>query len=88
MSSVTTLVTLDAAVGRVTRIFRRTKEASMHAEVLAKMADNRRAVMELLLTWLEVGARDGPHSFRHPPRQQKLWCARSCSSIFLLLQKS
>ena len=42
------LVTLDAAVGRVLRIFRRKKEASMHAEVLAKMADNRRAMIDLL----------------------------------------
>ena len=88
MSSVTMLVTLGAAVGRVLCILRETKEASMHAEVLAKMAYSRRAMIELLLTWLEVGARHGPRSFRRHPRQQKLWRARSCSSTSLLLRKS
>ena len=68
MSSVTTLVTPGAAVGRVLRILRGTKEATMHAEVLAKMAYSRKAVTELLLTWLEAGARHGPHSFRRRPR--------------------
>ena len=60
----------------------------MPVEVLAKMARNRWAVIELLLTWLEVGARHSPHSFRRHPRQQKLWRARSCSSTSLLLQRS
>ena len=60
----------------------------MHAEALAKMAHSRKAVIELLLTWLEVGARHGPRSFRRHPRQQKLWRARSCSSTSLLLRKS
>ena len=60
----------------------------MHAEVLAKMAYNRKTVIELLLTWLEVGACRGPCSFRHRPRQQKLWRARSYSLTFLLLQRS
>ena len=50
MSSVTMLVTLGAAVARVLRILRRAKEVSMHAEVLAKMADSRRAVVGILLT--------------------------------------
>ena len=48
----------------------------MHAEALAKMARSRKAVMELLLTWLRVGARHGPPSFRRHPRQQKLWRAQ------------
>ena len=43
-SSITTPVTLDTAVGRVLRIFCRMKEARMHAVVLAKMEDSRRAV--------------------------------------------
>ena len=87
-STVTMLVTPDATMGRVLRILRGTKEASMHAEVLAKMAYSRKAVIELLLTWLEVGARHGPCSFRRHPRQQKLWRARSCSSTSLLLRRS
>ena len=44
------LVTPGAAVGRVLRILHGTRKASMHAEVLAKMADSHRAVIELLLT--------------------------------------
>ena len=45
----------------------------MHAEALAKMAHSRKAVIELLLTWLEVGARHGPRSFRcHLARTQLL----------------
>ena len=87
-SSVTTLVTPGAAVGRVLRIFRRTKEASMPAEVLAKMARSRWIVTELLLTWLEVEARHGPRSFRCHPRQQMPWRACSCSSTSLLLRRS
>ena len=87
-SSVTTPVTLDTVVGRALCVIRGTKEASMPAEVLAKMARSRWAVIELLLTWLEVEARHGPRSFRHHPRQQKLWRARSCSSTSLLLRKS
>ena len=87
-SSVTTLVTLGTAVGRALCVIRGTKEASMPAEVLAKMARSRWAVIELLLTWLEVGARHGPRSFRRHPRQQKLWRARSCSSTSLLLRRS
>ena len=84
-SSVTTPVTLDTAVGRALHIICGTKEASMPAEVLARMARSRWAVIELLLTWLEVEARHGPRSFRHYPRQQKLWRACSCSSTSLLL---
>ena len=49
MSSVTTPVTLDTAVGRALCIIRGTKEPSMPAEVLAKMARGRWAVVELLL---------------------------------------
>ena len=60
----------------------------MRAEALAKMVRSRKAVIELLLTWLEVGARHGPCRFRRRPRQQKLWRERSCSSTFLLLRKS
>ena len=60
----------------------------MHTETLAKMAHGCQAVIELLLTWLGVGARHGPRSFRRHPRQQKLWRARSCSSTSLLLRKS
>ena len=82
------LVTLDATVGRVMCITRGTEEASMPTKVLEKMLRSRRAVIELLLMWLEVGARHGPCNFRRRPRQQKLWHARNCSSIFLLLQKS
>ena len=50
MSSVTTPVTLDTAVGRALCIVRGTKESSMLAEVLAKMARSRWAMVELLLT--------------------------------------
>ena len=50
MSSVTTPVTLDAAVGRVLCVIRGMKEASMPAEVLAKMARSRWVVTKLLLT--------------------------------------
>ena len=57
----------------------------MHAEVLAKVADSHRAVIELLLMWLEVEARRDPRSCRRRPRQQKLWRACSCSSTSLLL---
>ena len=60
----------------------------MHAETLAKTAHYRQAVIEILLTWLGVGAHHGPRSFRRDPRQQQLWRARSCSSTFLLLRKS
>ena len=60
----------------------------MLAEVLAKMAYHCKAVVELLLTWLEVEARHGPCSFRRRPHQQKLWRARNCSSTFLLLRRS
>ena len=87
-SSVTTPVTLDAAVGRAMCIVRGTKEFSMPAEVLAKMARSRWVVVELLITWLEVEARHGPRSCRHHPRQRKLWRARSCSSTSLLLRRS
>ena len=50
MSSATPLVTLGAALGRVPHVLHGTRKASMHAEVLVKMADNCRAVIELLLT--------------------------------------
>ena len=66
-SSVTTPVALGTTVGRALCIICETKEASMPAEVLAKMARSRQDVIEPLLTWLEVGARHGPRSFlRHP----------------------
>ena len=68
-SSVTTPVTLDTAVGRALCIVRGMKESSMPDEVLAKMARSHWAVIELLLTWLEVEARHGPRSRRHHPRQ-------------------
>ena len=48
---------------------RGTEEANMPTEVLAEMAYSRRAVMELLLTWLGVEACHGPRSFRRHPRQ-------------------
>src|SRR4051812_37182441 len=60
----------------------------MHAVTLEKMAHSRQAMIELLLTWLEVGARHGPRSFRRHQRLQKLWRARSCSSTFLVPRKS
>ena len=60
----------------------------MHVKALGKMAHSCKAVIELLLTWLEVGARHGPRSSRRHPRQQKLWRAPSCSSTSLLLRKS
>ena len=85
---VTTLVTPGAAMGRVVRVLHGTKEASMHAEVLAKMAYSRKAMIELLLMWLGVGARHGPRSFCRRPHRRKLWRARSCSSTSLLLRKS
>ena len=72
MSSVTILVTPGATVGRVMRIIRGMKEASMHTKVLAEIAYSRKAVIELLLMWLEVGACHGPCNFRRHPRQQKL----------------
>ena len=49
-SSATMPVTLGTAVGRSLCVVRRTKEFSMPAEVLAKMARSRWVVMELLLT--------------------------------------
>ena len=75
-SSVTTPVTLGTAVGRALCIICGTKEASMPAEVLATMERSRWAVIELLLTWLEVEARHGPRNFCHHPRQEKPWCAQ------------
>ena len=60
----------------------------MPAEVVEKMARSRWVVMKLLLTWLEVGARQGPRSCRRHPRKHKLWRARSCSLTFLLLRRS
>ena len=48
-SSVNTLVTLGAAVGRALCVIRKMKGFSMPAEALAKMARSRRVVMELLL---------------------------------------
>ena len=87
-SGVTTPVTLDTAVGRALCTVRGTKESSMPTEVLAKMARSHWAVIELLLTWLELGAHHGPRSFRHHPRQQKLWRACSYSSTSLLPQRS
>ena len=50
MSSAAPLVTLGAALGRVSCAFHVTRRASMRAEVLAEVADSRRAMMELLLT--------------------------------------
>ena len=49
-SSVTTPVTLDTVVGRALCVVRGTKEFSMPAEVLAKMARSRWVVVELLIT--------------------------------------
>ena len=71
MSSAALLVILDAALGRVPCALHMMRRASMHAEVLAEVADSRGAVMELLLTWLEVEAHRGPHSFLCCPHQQK-----------------
>ena len=71
-SSVTTSVTLDTAVGRALCVVRGTKEINVPADVLVKMARNHWAVIELLLTWLEVEARHGPRSSCRHPRQQKL----------------
>ena len=67
-SSVTTPVTLDTAVGRALCVVRGMKEFSMPAEVLAKMVRNHWVVIELLLMWLEVEARHGPHSCCCHPR--------------------
>ena len=50
MSSAAPLVTLGAALGRVPHVLHETRKASMHAEVLVKMVDSRRAVIELRLT--------------------------------------
>ena len=50
MSSATPLVTLGVALGRVLRVLHGSRKANMHTEVLAKMADDRRAVIEVLLT--------------------------------------
>ena len=47
MSSAALLVTLGAALGRVPRVLHGTRKASMHAKALVKMADGRRAVIEL-----------------------------------------
>ena len=71
MSSAAPLVTLGAALGRVPCTLHVTRRASMRAEVLAEVADGRRAVMELVLMQLEVEAHHGPRSCRHRLRQQK-----------------
>ena len=71
MSSVTLLVTLRAALGRVPCTLYMMWKANMRAEVLAEVADGCGAVMGLLLTRLEVEAHRGPHSFRRRPCQQK-----------------
>ena len=50
MSSTVPLVTLGAALGRVTCSIHMMRRASMRTEALAEVADGQRAVMELLLT--------------------------------------
>ena len=66
-NSVTMLVTLGTAVGRALRVVSKAKEFNTLAEALVKMARSRWVVVELLLTWLEVEARDGPRSCRRHP---------------------
>ena len=88
MSSTALLVTLGAVLGRVPCALHMMRRASIHAEVLTEVANDCGAVMGLLLTRLEVEAHHGPHSFHRHPHQQELWRAGSCSSTFLLLQRS
>ena len=71
MGSVTLPVTLRAALGRVPCAHHMMMRASMNADVLMEVANGCGAVTQLLLTWLEVEAHRGRHSFRHHPRQQK-----------------
>ena len=71
MSSAALLVTPGAAMGRVPCALHMMRRASMHAEVLAMVEDDCGVVMGLLLTWLEVEAHSGTHSFRRRPHQQK-----------------
>ena len=46
-------------------------KTNMHVNMLARAKYGRLDGALLLLTWLEVEARRGPHSFRRRPRQQK-----------------
>ena len=71
MSSVTLLVTLRAALGRVPCAHHMMRRASMRAEVLTEVANGCGAVTQLLLMRLEVEAHRGPHNFRRRPSQQK-----------------
>ena len=71
MSSAALLVTLGAALGRVTCTLHMMRRASMRAEVLTEVANSCGAVMQILLTLLEVEAHRGPPSFRRHPRQRK-----------------
>ena len=71
MSSVTLPVTLRAALGRAPCTHHMMRRASMRAEVLTEVAKGCGAVMQLLLTWLEVEAHRGPPSSRYHPRQRK-----------------
>ena len=71
MSSVTLPVTLRAALGRAPCAYHMKKRASMRAEVLMEVANGCGAVMQLLLTWLEVKVHRGPPSSRRHPRQRR-----------------
>ena len=71
MSSAALLVTLGAALGRVPCALHMMRRASMRAEVLTEVAKGCGAVMQLLLTWLEVEAHHGKPSFCRHPRQRK-----------------
>ena len=68
MSSVTLLVTLRAALGRVLCAHHMMMRASMRAEVLMEVANSCEAVKQLLLMWLGVEAHSGPPSFHRHPR--------------------
>ena len=71
MSSAALLVTLGAALGRVTCALHMMRRASMRAEVLTGMPNGCGAMTRLLLTCLEVEVHRGPPIFRRCPRQQK-----------------
>ena len=69
MNIITLPVTLRAALGRVPCAHHMMRRASMRSEVLSEVANGCGAVMQLLLTWLEVEAHRGPPSFRRHPHQ-------------------
>ena len=83
MSLAALLVTLGAALGRVPCALHNMRRANMHAEVLAKVADDCGVVMGLLLPRLELESHHGPHSFRRYPLQRKRWhaCNYSLTSL-------